>query len=110
MAKQATMTEAPRRRRSLRVHLETTLNAYISGARRGTARVRDLALGGAFLETELKFAVGDLIHLEILSGSPHFQSEAKVQNILPEGIGIEFLQMKPEDHALLRLLITELLK
>lgn len=109
MANQSTMTASPRRRRSLRVHLDTSLPASITGARRATAYVRDLALGGAHLETETQFTVGDSVTVEILAGSPHFRSNAIVRNVTPEGVGLEFVQMEPEDHELLRLLITELL-
>jgi PilZ domain-containing protein len=103
------MTTAPSRRRSLRVHLETNLRASITGARRGTARVRDLAIGGTFLETEQHFAVGDSMHVEILTGSQPFESDAIARNVTPLGVGIEFVEMKTEERELLRLLITNLL-
>jgi hypothetical protein len=109
MSKQSTMTAEHRRRQSLRVHLETTLHASISGDRRGTGRVRDLAVGGAFLETEQHFEANDSIHVEISSGSQSFQSDAKVRNITSLGIGIEFVEMKPDEREHLRLLITGLL-
>lgn len=85
------------------------MRASITGARSGTARVRDLAIGGAFLETAQHFAAGDSMHVEILSGSQPFASDAIVRNVTPSGIGIEFVEMKTEERELLRLLITELL-
>jgi len=109
VSKRSAMTTAPSRRRSLRVHLDKNLRASITGAHRGTARVRDLAIGGAFLETEQHFAAGDSIHVEILSASKPFESDAIVRDAKPEGIGVEFVEMKPEARELLRLLIAGLL-
>lgn len=109
MSKQSTMTAEQRRRQSLRVHLETSLSASIGGARPGTARVRDLAIGGAFLETEQHFGVGDSLRVEISSGSQNFGSDAIVRNTTSLGIGIEFVEMKREERERLRLLITALL-
>jgi len=109
MSMETTMAVTPKRRHSLRIHLETQLVASMSGARNGSATVRDLGLGGAFLETKLPFEVGDSLHVKILSGSPPFQCPSKVRNVMADGIGIEFVQMKPEDRELLRRLITNLL-
>jgi len=103
------MTTTPGRRNSLRVHLETPLAATLTGARRGTARIRDLALGGAFLETDQNLAVGDSVHLEIHAGLRAIQSAATVRSVTPHGFGVEFVNMKPEDRKLLRGLITEML-
>jgi hypothetical protein len=110
MSKQSTMTLTHKRRRSLRVHLETLLPAYVNGIRTGTARVRDLAIGGAFLEMGRKLKVGESIHLEIPAGLQSFQCDGIVRNVTPEGVGIEFVRMKPEDRQQLRFLITKLLE
>jgi len=71
--------------------------------------VRDLALGGAFLETEQHLVVGESVRLEIFAGLIHFQSAATVRNVTSEGVGVEFVRMNAEDRKLLRLLITKLL-
>jgi hypothetical protein len=110
MSKQSTMTVTPKRRQSLRVHMETLLPAYINGARGGTARVCDLAIGGAFVEMGPHLKEGDSIHLEIPAGSQSFKSDAIVRNVTPEGVGIEFVGMKPEERQQLRFLITKLLE
>jgi hypothetical protein len=99
-----------RPRRYLRARLQTPLRASITGARSGTARVRTLALGGAFLETEQRLAVGDSVQVEIRAGLRRIQSTAMVRNIAPSGAGVEFVHMKAGDRELLRRLVTQLLK
>jgi hypothetical protein len=99
-----------RPRRYLRVHLQTPLPAAITGARSGAARVRTLALGGAFLETGQHLVVGDSVHVEIRAGLRRIQSTAMVRNVTPNGTGVEFVHMKPGDCKRLRRLVTKLLK
>jgi hypothetical protein len=109
LAKDSQTAVAPKRRRTLRVELEIRLPAFISGSRSGPAEVQDLALGGAFLLTKLQLEVGDMLHVKIPTGDLPFQSAAKVRAVSRAGVGVEFVQMKPEDHALLRDLIAKLL-
>src|SRR6202521_5842408 len=99
-----------RPRRYLRVRLQPALPAAITGTRSGPARVRVLALGGAFLETDQRMAVGDSMQLEIRAGLRKIQSTAVVRNITSTGAGVEFVHMKPRDRERLRRLITQLLK
>ncbi len=109
-ARQKSSVAHSRPRRYLRVHLQTPLPATIAGARNGTARVRTLALGGAFLETDQRLSVGDSVQVEIRPGLRRIQSTAMVRNITPNGIGVEFVHMKPGDRERLRRLVTQLLK
>jgi len=99
-----------RPRRYLRARLQSPMQAVISGAHNGTARVRVLALGGAFLETDQRLALGDSMILEIRAGLRKIQSTAVVRNITATGVGVEFVHMKPSDRERLRRLITQLLK
>jgi PilZ domain len=99
-----------RPRRYLRAQLQTPLSAAITGARSGTARVRSLALGGAFLETEQHLIAGDSVHVEIRAGLRRIQSTAMVRNVMPNGVGVEFVHMKPGDRERLRRLVAQLLK
>jgi hypothetical protein len=69
LPKQSTLTATSQRWKSLRVHLDTDLRASITAPRRGSAHVQDLAIGGAFLETEQKFAMSESMHVGILCGS-----------------------------------------
>jgi hypothetical protein len=86
------------------------MQASISGAKSGAARVRVLALGGAFLETDLRLAVGDSMQLEIKNGLRKIQSTAVVRNIASTGAGVEFVHMKPRDRERLRRLVEQSLK
>jgi hypothetical protein len=99
-----------RPRRYIRARLQTPLPAAISGPRGGAARVRSIALGGAFLETEHRLTVGDSLQLEIRSGMRKIQSTAVVRNVATNGTGVEFVHLKAEDRERLRRLVTQLLK
>ena len=97
-----------RPRRYLRVRLQSALPATITGARSGAARVRVLALGGAFLETDVRLTVGDSMQLEFRTGVRKIQSTAVVRNVMTNGAGVEFVHLKAEDRERLRRLITQL--
>ena len=99
-----------RPRRYLRARVQHPMQAVITGSRSGTARVRVLALGGAFLDTDQRLAVGDSMQLEIRTGLRKIQSTAVVRNITATGAGIEFVHLKPRDRERLRRLITQLVK
>src|ERR1700722_1971886 len=87
-----------RPRRYLRARLQPPMQAAITGSRRGAARVRILALGGAFLESDHRLAVGDSMQLEIRTGLRKIQSTAVVRNITATGAGVEFVHLKPHDR------------
>ena len=92
-------------RRYARVPLESPLRAQIDGAQAGLARVRSISLGGAYLESPKKLAVGDSIQLEVRSGLRKIHFTAVVRNIGSEGNGVEFVHMKDEDREKLRKLV-----
>jgi len=54
--------------------------------------------------------VGDTMHVKIPNKMQTVDADAIVRSITPDGIGIEFVHMRPEDTKLLRHLITELLE
>jgi hypothetical protein len=99
-----------RPRRYVRARLQTPMQAVFIGTRSGPARVRIIALGGAFLETEQRLAPGDSMQLEIRTGLRSIQSTAVVRNITAAGAGVEFVHLKPRDRERLRRLITQLVK
>jgi PilZ domain len=92
-------------RRYVRVPLESPLRAQIDGGQAGMARVKTISLGGAYLESPKKLAVGDSIQLEIRSGLRKIHFTAVVRNIGAEGSGVEFVHMKDEDREKLRKLV-----
>ena len=99
-----------RPRRYVRARLQNPMQAVFIGTRSGPARVRIIALGGAFLETEQRLAPGDSMQLEIRTGLRSIQSTAVVRNITAAGAGVEFVHLKPRDRERLRRLITQLVK
>jgi hypothetical protein len=99
-----------RPRRYLRAYLKTPLPAAIAGTRGGTARVRTIALGGALLETNERWAVGDTMHVEIKIGLRKIQSTAVVRNVATTGAGVEFVHLTPDGRERLRRLVAQLLK
>jgi hypothetical protein len=64
--------------------------------------VRTISLGGAFLESKRRLAVGDPIRLKTRVGLRHIHSTAVVRNVSPEGGGGELVQMPQEDREKLR--------
>jgi len=99
-----------RPRRYHRARLAAPLQATITGTHGGSARVRVLALGGAFLETDQPLVLGDSIQLEIRTGLRKIESTAVVRNLWQDGVGVEFVHMKPRDRERLRRLLAPLLK
>ena len=99
-----------RPRRYLRARVTPPMQAVITGSRNGPARVRVLALGGAFLETDQRLAVGDSMQLEIRTGLRKIHSTAVVRNITATGAGVEFVHLKPRDRERLRRLTLQLAK
>lgn len=89
-------------RRYVRVPLGSPLAAQIEGPSVAMARVRTISLGGAYLESSRKLAVGDSIKLEIRTGLRRIHSTAVVRNLGPDGGGVEFVHMKDDDREKLR--------
>jgi len=89
-------------RRYVRVPLESPLRAQIEGAPAGFARVKTISLGGAYLESPKKLAVGDSIKLEVRAGLRKITFTAVVRNIGQDGSGVEFVHMRDEDRERLR--------
>ncbi|HYT22537.1 MAG TPA: PilZ domain-containing protein [Candidatus Polarisedimenticolia bacterium] len=92
-------------RRYTRVPLESPLRAQIEGAPAGLSRVKTISLGGAYLESPGKLAIGDSIKLEVRAGLRKINFTAVVRNIGPDGSGIEFVHMRDEDREKLRKLV-----
>ncbi|MBI3668291.1 MAG: PilZ domain-containing protein [Acidobacteria bacterium] len=99
-----------RPRRYLRIPLSSPFAAQIEGPHAGPATVRTISLGGAYLESNRRLAVGDSIRVEIRTGLRRIQSTAVVRNVTPQGGGVEFVHMKQEDREKLRKLVRRLLR
>jgi hypothetical protein len=99
-----------RPRRYVRAHLSTPLPATIVGTHARAARVRTISLGGAFLESDRRLALGESLRVEMRSGLRRIQFTAVVRNITPSGTGVEFVHMKSEDRERLRRLVVQALR
>jgi hypothetical protein len=99
-----------RPRRYLRAHLPTPFSATIVGTHGGAARVRIISLGGAFLESDRRLAVGESLRVEMRAGLRRIQFTAVVRNVTPSGTGVEFVHMKHEDRERLRRLVAQFLQ
>jgi len=100
----------PHPRRYLRIPLTSPFAAQIEGAASGAVRVRTISLGGAFLESNRRLAVGDSVRVEIRAGLRRIHSTAVVRSVAPNGGGVEFVHMKQEDREKLRRLVRRLQK
>jgi hypothetical protein len=79
------------------------------GLAAASARVSQISLGGAFIESGRRLAVGDHIRVDIRAGIRHIRSTAVVRNVGASGSGVEFLSMPGVDRERLRRLVRRLL-
>jgi PilZ domain-containing protein len=94
-------------RRYTRVPLDSPLRAQIGAPQMAMARVKSISLGGAYLQSSSRLAVGDSIQLEVHSGLKKIHFTAVVRNLGPDGSGVEFVHMKDEDRDRLRRLVRK---
>jgi len=63
---------------------------------------RDLSLSGAFVKTSEAFASGTEVRVRLTASGAHFAATGRVTaNLTLEGMGIEFIEVLPKDHAVL---------
>ena len=69
-------------------------------------RLSNVSLGGAFIETPQGYAVGSILSLRFALSSSFVTATAIVRNArLGEGIGVEFLDLSPENSERLEAFI-----
>jgi hypothetical protein len=78
------------------------------GLAAASARVTQLSLGGAFIESSRRLSVGDHIRVDIRAGIKRICSTAVVRNVSATGGGVEFLSMPDVDRERLRRLVRRL--
>ena len=67
--------------------------------REDVSRVRDLSLGGLFLETAVLRAVGALTKVDFLVGEGQIRADAIVRHIVPgRGMGLKFTAVTEQDR------------
>jgi len=77
--------------------------------RADTSRVRDLSMGGLFVETEKAREVDATIRLDFLVQEGQIRAEAVVRHAKPgSGLGLKFTALTEEDGPRLTALVTRL--
>jgi hypothetical protein len=93
--------------------VETRVDVWVYWSfkeREETSRVRDLSLGGLFVETTKSTAVGASVKLNFLVQEGQVMAEAVVRHVKSGGLGLKFLAMRNEDQKRLKALIARLRK
>jgi hypothetical protein len=93
--------------------VETRVDVWVSWRSNGskdTSRVRDLSLGGLFVETAKSAAVGAWIKLHFIVQEGPIGAEAVVRHVKSGGLGLRLSTMGDEDQKRLKALITRLRK
>jgi len=93
--------------------VETRVDVWVYwrlNGREETSRVRDLSLGGLFVETAKSTAVGASVKLYFLVQEGQIKAEAVVRHVKSDGLGLKFLAMPNEDQKRLKALIARLRK
>jgi PilZ domain len=78
--------------------------------REETSRVRDLSLGGLFVETAKSTHVGESVKLDFLVQEGRIGTEAVVRHVKSGGLGLKFATVGNEDQKRLKALIAMLRK
>ena len=77
--------------------------------REDVSRVRDLSLGGLFLETKAHRAVGVSTKIDFLVDEGQIRAEAVVRHIRPgTGLGLKFIALTDQDRPRLAALLRRL--
>lgn len=96
-------------RRHQRVALETEVWVGHDGIfARTTERLRNLSVGGAFLETASASQIGEIFSLRIALKRGYVTSTVIVRNVQKGvGMGVEFLDLSPESLSTLEAFLDE---
>jgi PilZ domain len=93
--------------------VETRVDVWVSWNFKGldeTSRVRDLSLGGLFVETTKSTTVGASVKVDFLVQEGRIGAEAVVRHVKSGGLGLKLSTMGNEDQKRLRALIARLRK
>jgi hypothetical protein len=67
------------------------------------ARVTELSLNGAYIQTSEPFAVNALILVKIFQEGAYFEGKARVVHVQPmSGMGVSFRELKPHCQSVLQ--------
>ena len=101
---------SPSRRLTTRVEAAADVWVYWEcNHRHDVSRVRNVGMGGLFLETRHRFPKGLMARLHFLVGEGQIRAEAAVRHMDPgRGLGMRFTAVHQQDRAQLAALLTRL--
>ena len=101
---------SPSRRLNLRVQARDGVWVYwLCHGRDDTSRVRDLSLGGLFVETETPRVVGSTAELDFLVQEGQIKVAAVVRHVEPgRGVGLKFTAIRDGSRPNLAALVNRL--
>jgi PilZ domain len=90
-------------RKSTRYSIGATAEVKLLGSwNEHVLSTRDLSTGGCFVKTAAPLPPGARIQVRIKHGGDEFTAVARVtENVSPQGMGLEFLEVQPNDRAIL---------
>ena len=96
-------------RRSDRYSFGATAEVRPLGSRNEQILItRDLSAGGCFVKTAVPLAKGTQIRVHLEHAGAEFTATARVtDNVTPEGMGVEFIDMGAKDRAILEKWLAE---
>ena len=99
---------SPSRRRTSRVQAAAEVWVYWEcNHRHDVSRVRNVGMGGLFLETPHRYPRGLMARLHFLVGEGQIRAEAAVRHTMPgKGLGMRFTAVHQQDRAQLAALLT----
>ena len=90
-------------RRSTRYNIGATAEVkQVGSLNEHVLSTRDLSAGGCFVKTAVPLRPGARIQVRIRHGGDEFTAVARVTgNVTPQGMGLEFVEVQPQDRAIL---------
>ena len=100
----------PSRRLTSRVEVPENVWAYWRcEGREDVSRIRNLSMGGLFIETPKPKATGAVTELDFLVQEGQIRAEAIVRHAKPEkGLGLKFITVRENDRSRLAALLSRL--
>jgi hypothetical protein len=101
---------SPSRRLTSRVEAAASVWVYWEcNHRHDVSRVRNVGMGGLFLETRHRLSNGLMVRLHFLVDEGQIRAEAAVRHTMPgKGLGMRFTAVHQQDRAQLAALLTRL--
>jgi hypothetical protein len=104
--------EKPKYFRRLKTRYETREEVWVywdCNGRDEFSRIRNISIGGIFLETSRKGTVGVKTKLDFLSQEGRIRAEAAIRHTTPnKGVGLKFTAVSDSDRRRLEALINRL--